>query len=110
MVGGSRAQPNPRTSRTYIMLSRLQLEFVFSGSVQTDCTNRKVGLEMINEGIDVQSPCVRNCCLNDDDICLGCFRSLEEITMWGAANNQERSIVLNNALQRMNQIGSDLLP
>jgi predicted Fe-S protein YdhL (DUF1289 family) len=47
-----------------------------------------------------QSPCVRNCCLNDDDICLGCFRSLEEITQWGESNNQERIIVLQNAQQR----------
>ncbi|WP_239649575.1 DUF1289 domain-containing protein [Methylocucumis oryzae] len=23
----------------------------------------------------IDSPCVRNCCLNNDDVCLGCFRS-----------------------------------
>ncbi|MGZ8185918.1 MAG: DUF1289 domain-containing protein [Methylobacter sp.] len=27
----------------------------------------------------IASPCIRNCCLNNDDICLGCFRSLHEI-------------------------------
>ncbi|WP_156302871.1 DUF1289 domain-containing protein, partial [Methylogaea oryzae] len=25
-------------------------------------------------------PCVRNCCLDSTDICLGCFRALAEIT------------------------------
>jgi predicted Fe-S protein YdhL (DUF1289 family) len=54
------------------------------------------------KGIDSadQSPCVRNCCLNDDDICLGCFRSLDEIKRWGAADNHERIIILQNAKQR----------
>ncbi|MHB1237876.1 MAG: DUF1289 domain-containing protein [Gallionella sp.] len=49
----------------------------------------------------MQSPCVRNCCLNDDDICLGCFRSLEEITRWGTATRDERVIFLQNARQRL---------
>jgi predicted Fe-S protein YdhL (DUF1289 family) len=48
----------------------------------------------------VQSPCIRNCCLNDDDICLGCFRLLDEITQWGEANNHERMVILKNAQQR----------
>lgn len=48
----------------------------------------------------VQSPCVRNCCLNDDDICLGCFRSLNEITAWGECDNQKRMMILQNAQRR----------
>ena len=48
----------------------------------------------------VQSPCVRNCCLNNDDICLGCFRSLDEITRWSESDNHERTVILQNALQR----------
>jgi predicted Fe-S protein YdhL (DUF1289 family) len=46
------------------------------------------------------SPCVRNCCLNGDDICLGCSRTLEEIKLWGNANNQESIVILQNARQR----------
>ncbi|MEO1926243.1 MAG: DUF1289 domain-containing protein, partial [Gammaproteobacteria bacterium] len=30
---------------------------------------------MTDEVENIQSPCVRNCCLNEDDICLGCRRS-----------------------------------
>jgi hypothetical protein len=48
----------------------------------------------------VESPCVRNCCLSDDDVCLGCFRSLAEITQWNEANNHERNCILQNARQR----------
>jgi len=51
-----------------------------------------------------QSPCVRNCCLNDGDMCLGCFRSLEEIKEWGLANNQDRLLILQNAKQRRERV------
>jgi uncharacterized protein len=47
-----------------------------------------------------QSPCIRNCCLDDDLNCLGCFRSLEEIKEWGIVDNHRRRIILQNAKQR----------
>jgi uncharacterized protein len=47
-----------------------------------------------------QSPCIRNCCLGDDDICLGCFRSIEEIKQWTLVDKHRRSIFLQNAKQR----------
>lgn len=28
------------------------------------------------------SPCIRMCCLDDNEVCLGCFRTLAEITGW----------------------------
>lgn len=34
----------------------------------------------------VQSPCIRNCCLDDKDMCLGCFRMLDEILIWSTAS------------------------
>ncbi len=48
----------------------------------------------------VQSPCVRNCCLDDDLTCLGCFRSIEEIKEWGMVDDQRRLIILQNAWRR----------
>ena len=48
----------------------------------------------------VPSPCVRNCCLNEQDICLGCFRSLEEICGWSQADDQKRKQILANTAQR----------
>jgi predicted Fe-S protein YdhL (DUF1289 family) len=47
-----------------------------------------------------QSPCVRNCCLDDELTCLGCFRSIEEIKEWGVADDDRRRVILENARQR----------
>lgn len=49
---------------------------------------------------DVQSPCIRNCCLNENDICLGCFRSIDEICLWSQTDEQTRRQILLNAEQR----------
>lgn len=49
---------------------------------------------------NVDSPCVRNCCLNDKDICLGCFRSMEEIMQWGSASDQNKEKIINLAEKR----------
>jgi|GEM_PF-505000 len=48
----------------------------------------------------IASPCVRNCCLNEEDICLGCFRSLDEITGWYQADDAARRIILLEADRR----------
>ena len=48
----------------------------------------------------VESPCVRNCCLDDNNTCLGCYRSLEEITSWSKANDTLRKQILLRAEQR----------
>lgn len=40
------------------------------------------------------SPCIRNCCLNEDDICLGCFRHLNEITGWREFSETEQHNIL----------------
>lgn len=55
----------------------------------------------------MQSPCVRNCCLNENDICLGCFRTIEEIVAWSQSNSEERKTILLIAKQRANEIGSN---
>ena len=55
---------------------------------------------MEKQGDTMQFPCTRNCCLNVDDTCLGCFRSLQEIIMWSEADQQQRRVILQNARQR----------
>ncbi len=54
---------------------------------------------MINTD-DVKSPCVRNCCLDEHDVCMGCFRTISEIIEWGQANSEERIAILQMAKQR----------
>jgi len=53
------------------------------------------------------SPCVRNCCLNNDDICLGCFRHLNEITGWQKASNETKAEILVKCRQRRMQNDSN---
>ncbi len=48
----------------------------------------------------VQSPCIENCCLNDEKICLGCFRSIVEISQWSQMNDGMRLDVLQKAEKR----------
>jgi predicted Fe-S protein YdhL (DUF1289 family) len=45
-------------------------------------------------GDDVQTPCIRNCCLDNTEICLGCFRSLSEILKWNSATGPEKQEIL----------------
>ncbi|MFW1678555.1 DUF1289 domain-containing protein [Pontibacter sp. JAM-7] len=48
----------------------------------------------------VPSPCCRHCCLDEQDICLGCFRSLAEITGWCQADSLSRREILAKCQQR----------
>lgn len=47
-----------------------------------------------------ESPCTDNCRMDENGICLDCFRSAEEIERWGQSNNQERLAFLKNAYLR----------
>ena len=46
------------------------------------------------------SPCVRNCCLDDDDVCLGCGRRLDEILAWHGADHAAKFVILDAAAER----------
>lgn len=43
---------------------------------------------------DIASPCIRNCCLDDKDVCLGCFRHVDEIMEWSAATPERKREIL----------------
>jgi predicted Fe-S protein YdhL (DUF1289 family) len=40
------------------------------------------------------SPCTSICTLNDEDVCVGCYRTSEEIQNWRYLNNDQRQDVL----------------
>lgn len=46
-------------------------------------------------------PCQRNCCLDQQDICLGCGRALHEITGWHQACDETKLQILANAQSRL---------
>ena len=49
---------------------------------------------------EIKSPCVANCCLDEDDICLGCFRALNEILDWSEASDERRTEIISSAAER----------
>jgi len=49
---------------------------------------------------EVESPCIRNCCLDESDVCLGCFRHVDEIVEWGSANKKRRECILESTKTR----------
>ncbi|MHA6494845.1 DUF1289 domain-containing protein [Pseudomonas borbori] len=52
---------------------------------------------------EVSSPCRRQCCLDDHEVCLGCGRSLQEILEWGKADSQRRRGICQAAQDRLQQ-------
>ena len=46
------------------------------------------------------SPCIRQCCLDDADECIGCGRTLEEIRGWHTADASGRQAILDRACVR----------
>jgi predicted Fe-S protein YdhL (DUF1289 family) len=47
------------------------------------------------------SPCVRNCCLDDDNVCMGCGRALAEIVQWGTASDADKKAILARSRERL---------
>jgi len=46
------------------------------------------------------SPCIRICRLDSSNICVGCYRTLDEITDWHKKEEQERLDIFKRCAQR----------
>ncbi|KAB0550901.1 DUF1289 domain-containing protein [Pseudomonas argentinensis] len=53
----------------------------------------------------VASPCVHVCALDEEDICIGCQRNVDEITRWSRMDNDERRQVLQLCHERARDKG-----
>lgn len=49
----------------------------------------------------VLSPCISVCALDENDVCIGCFRSAKEIGDWGRVDNDGKRAILKNVARRM---------
>lgn len=58
-----------------------------------------------NDGVmdEVASPCISVCTLDENDLCLGCFRDLSEIANWGHMAVEEKRDVLARIAERQEQ-------
>jgi uncharacterized protein len=53
--------------------------------------------------VGVESPCVRNCCLDENNVCLGCSRSIAEICGWSQATEAEKREILVRCRLRLEE-------
>ncbi len=55
----------------------------------------------------VKSPCVSICALDEDDVCVGCYRTGYEISNWGGMSADEKRdvIVLVKEREKTSYIG-----
>lgn len=59
---------------------------------------------MHNSSNNIKSPCSRNCCLNQQNICLGCFRHIDEIIAWQSYSEQNKEQIMLVCQQRCKEI------
>lgn len=55
----------------------------------------------MDKTLPAKAPCRRNCCLDQDDVCLGCGRSLTEICDWHQADAAQKQQIMAVAEQRL---------
>ena len=48
----------------------------------------------------VPSPCINLCRLDEQKVCLGCFRHVEDIREWRSADDQRRRLIVAQAERR----------
>ncbi|ARU57535.1 hypothetical protein OLMES_3505 [Oleiphilus messinensis] len=51
----------------------------------------------------VKSPCVGVCALDEDDLCIGCQRSGQEISFWGRMDDEQKRQVMIAVTERQKQ-------
>ncbi len=49
------------------------------------------------------SPCIRQCCLDEQDICVGCYRTLQEIVNWSACTDEQKIAIKQQCKIRKEQ-------
>lgn len=48
----------------------------------------------------MDTPCIRQCTLDGDNVCRGCYRTLDEIVAWHDADAKRRRQILTEAARR----------
>ena len=54
----------------------------------------------------VKSPCISVCALDANDMCIGCYRTGQEITDWGDMDNEKKSEVMKSVAKRESESGN----
>ena len=59
---------------------------------------------MSESDLPVKSPCIEVCSLNGNDVCIGCYRTANEIIEWFSANDQRKREILAAVSDRRAQL------
>lgn len=54
---------------------------------------------------NIASPCIGQCGVNEDDICMGCYRSGLEIAKWFQSSEDEKREIIGRCEQRKQEAG-----
>jgi predicted Fe-S protein YdhL (DUF1289 family) len=54
----------------------------------------------------VKSPCIAVCALDENNMCIGCYRSGQEITDWGEMDNLQKAEVMKIVAKREAESGN----
>ena len=55
---------------------------------------------MSESNLPVKSPCIAVCCLDGSDVCIGCYRSANEIIEWFSAGDDRKREILDTVNER----------
>ena len=55
---------------------------------------------------EIKSPCISVCALNDDGLCIGCWRTADEIAAWSSLDDDDKRGVVKIAQQRARESGN----
>ena len=53
---------------------------------------------------EISSPCIGVCQYNNEEVCSGCFRTLEEISQWTKISDVEREKIMDELDARMEKL------
>jgi len=48
----------------------------------------------------IHKPCIRQCCLDEHDVCMGCYRTLYDMRVWHGSSDKEKIHMLHLAKER----------
>lgn len=58
---------------------------------------------------NIESPCIGVCELDEDNMCIGCLRTLSEISLWSQLSSLQKAAVMletKNREQRLNKVSN----
>ena len=58
------------------------------------------GFEVMSDDSEFSTPCIGVCQYDNEDICRGCFRTLDEISNWALMTEEERKEIMKKLEDR----------